>query len=188
MTMAADDRHQTRQDAIKRLSAGQKACLSLVLTRRNSKEIAQELGVSSHTVDQRLRIAMQTLGVASRFEAARLVFEAEEPEGYQRQVYQEPYIGSDATEQAFTPASSQEASSEQNDHGAERTKADQAGETPNSYSLPLPLSVRRGTRNDLTPMSRLTWVFALLIGLALAVGIFIIAAEALARIYSRTSL
>lgn len=60
---------------IARLSAGQLDCLKLVDRHMSSKEIAAELGVSPHTVDQRLRVALQILGVDRRAQAARLVSE-----------------------------------------------------------------------------------------------------------------
>jgi DNA-binding CsgD family transcriptional regulator len=55
---------------VARLTAGQRACLDLVDDHATSKEIALALGISRHTVDARLRHAMQVLGVTSRREAA----------------------------------------------------------------------------------------------------------------------
>ncbi|WP_194745525.1 helix-turn-helix domain-containing protein [Thermaurantiacus tibetensis] len=55
---------------VARLTAGQRACLDLVDDHATSKEIALQLGISRHTVDARLRQAMQILGVTSRREAA----------------------------------------------------------------------------------------------------------------------
>ena len=49
----------------------QRVCLRKVLEHKSSKEIAIELGISPHTVDQRLKAAMQTLGVGSRVAAAQ---------------------------------------------------------------------------------------------------------------------
>lgn len=60
---------------ISRLKPGQLDCLRLVDRHMSSKEIAAELGVSPHTVDQRLRVALQILGVERRKEAARVVAE-----------------------------------------------------------------------------------------------------------------
>jgi len=58
---------------IARLSAGELQCLRLVDEHRSSKEIAAMLGISPHTVDQRIRQALETLGVERRSQAARLV-------------------------------------------------------------------------------------------------------------------
>lgn len=55
---------------VARLTVGQRACLDLVDDHATSKEIALQLGISRHTVDARLRQAMQILGVTSRREAA----------------------------------------------------------------------------------------------------------------------
>lgn len=56
--------------AAESLSEGQRACLRMVQLQMTSKEIARHLGISSHTVDQRIRFAMRTLGSSSRNEAA----------------------------------------------------------------------------------------------------------------------
>lgn len=48
-----------------------KDCLRLAGRHYSSKEIARMLGISKHTVDQRLRYATQQMGATSRFEAAR---------------------------------------------------------------------------------------------------------------------
>src|SRR4051794_11884823 len=67
---------------IARLTAGQLDCLRLVDQHLSSKEIAAELGISSHTVDQRIRQSLHTLGVERRSQAARLVAQSSGP--YQR--------------------------------------------------------------------------------------------------------
>ncbi|MVZ98112.1 LuxR family transcriptional regulator [Sphingorhabdus sp. IMCC26285] len=48
-----------------------KECLRLTGRNYSSKEIARMLGISKHTVDQRLRTATQRMGASSRHEAAR---------------------------------------------------------------------------------------------------------------------
>jgi DNA-binding CsgD family transcriptional regulator len=51
-----------------------------VLTRvaqfKSSKQIARELGISHHTVDQRIRAAIEKMGVQSRADAARAFIES----------------------------------------------------------------------------------------------------------------
>jgi DNA-binding CsgD family transcriptional regulator len=54
-----------------KLSDGQRDCLHLVGQYMSSKEIARVLGISPHTVDQRLKRATAQLEVTSRFDAAR---------------------------------------------------------------------------------------------------------------------
>ena len=56
----------------------------------SSKEIAVELGISSHTVDQRIRGALHVLGVERRSQAARMVAQVHGP--YQRLIHQPPHI------------------------------------------------------------------------------------------------
>jgi DNA-binding CsgD family transcriptional regulator len=58
---------------VSKLSQGQIDCLLLVDRHASSKEIAVRLGISPHTVDQRIRTALETLGVERRGEAARIV-------------------------------------------------------------------------------------------------------------------
>ncbi|HYJ30068.1 MAG TPA: helix-turn-helix transcriptional regulator [Allosphingosinicella sp.] len=70
------------------LSEGQRECLRMVLRHMSSKEIARALGISRHTVDQRLRLAMKTLGAASRVDAARAFAAHEGAEAYQPSVHQ----------------------------------------------------------------------------------------------------
>jgi len=67
-----DGRHSDLDLAarVSRLTPGQRACLELVDDHATSKEIARQLGISRHTVDARLRQAIQILGVSSRREAA----------------------------------------------------------------------------------------------------------------------
>jgi DNA-binding CsgD family transcriptional regulator len=73
---------------VARLTAGQRACLDLVDDHATSKEIARQLGISRHTVDARLRQAIQILGVSSRREAAIIWRAAASAEGYQPFAYQ----------------------------------------------------------------------------------------------------
>lgn len=60
---------------IGRLTSGQIECLLLVNKHLTSKEIAVRLGISPHTVDQRIRQALQVLNVERRAQAARLVLD-----------------------------------------------------------------------------------------------------------------
>src|SRR5688572_13309105 len=80
------------EDRVARLTEGQRACLRMVLQHMSSKDIARALDVSPHTVDQRLKVAIRTLGVASRVEAARMLAAVEDGEPHQRLVHQRPDI------------------------------------------------------------------------------------------------
>ena len=100
--------HQKR--AIDHLSQGQMAVLQRVAEHKSSKEIARELGISPHTVDQRVKRIHAILGVGSRGEAARLYLAADAPieaaSIYQEQVYQSPDLPHDRREsqKAASPA------------------------------------------------------------------------------------
>jgi DNA-binding CsgD family transcriptional regulator len=86
----------TERETVAILKEGQKECLRLVLHHYSSKEIARKLGISSHTVDQRLRLAARHLQASDRFEAARILGAAEHgdnpPVPYQPLIYQSSYL------------------------------------------------------------------------------------------------
>ncbi len=77
---------------VARLTPAQLDCLRLVNEHLSSKEIAVRLGISPHTVDQRIRGSLHTLGVDRRSQAARLV--GSYSNEYQRLIHQSPYIES----------------------------------------------------------------------------------------------
>jgi DNA-binding CsgD family transcriptional regulator len=54
------------------LTAKQREVLDLLIEHKTSKEIARQLGISPHTVDQRIQFAKEKLGAASRSEVAQL--------------------------------------------------------------------------------------------------------------------
>jgi DNA-binding CsgD family transcriptional regulator len=98
---------------VARLTAGQRACLDLVDDHATSKEIARELGISRHTVDARLRGAIQVLGVTSRREAAIIYRAAMQAQAYQPFAYQSPRVVSggsadDNVKHGYRPPSPQQ--------------------------------------------------------------------------------
>ncbi len=66
---------------IAQLTEAQRACLRLVLTHHNSKEIAAQFNVSPSAIDKRIERAVQMLGVGTRFEAARRLQQHERVDG-----------------------------------------------------------------------------------------------------------
>ena len=62
---------------IDRLSERQKECLRLVWRHQSSKDIARQLGLSNHTVDDYLRKAIRTLDATDRIDAARRLHDTE---------------------------------------------------------------------------------------------------------------
>lgn len=77
---------------VARLTTGQRECLDLVDDHATSKEIARQLGISRHTVDARLRAAIQILGVSSRREAAIIYRAAAQAQAYHPFAYQSSRI------------------------------------------------------------------------------------------------
>src|SRR5690606_10279974 len=61
------------------LTEREKETLRLLLAGHDAKSIARELGLSVHTINERLREARRKLGVSSSREAARLLGEADRP-------------------------------------------------------------------------------------------------------------
>jgi DNA-binding CsgD family transcriptional regulator len=169
---------------VSRLSQGQIECLLLVDRHHNSKEIAARLGISPHTVDQRIRGALEKLGVERRGEAARLVADAISPDDdtYQRLIRQSPHIDGSA------PAGHQE--------GTVRTQirhADRAGEAspPGNLTeqspagsgspLQLPFATRSHPSNEMSVGLRLVWIILIAMGATFSAGMYLAGLESLSR-------
>ena len=176
-TGAADD----IDSRIARLSSGQLDCLRLVNAHLSSKEIAAELQISPHTVDQRIRGALHILGVERRSQAARLVAEHSGP--YQRLIHQSPHIeGEDSGSHS---------------DGAVRFQirhADRAGEDERAGfrteqravtfapPLQLPIATRSNPRNEMSVGQRLLWIAIIAIGAAFSAGMYLAGLESLSRL------
>ena len=166
---------------IARLTPGQLDCLRLVDQHLSSKEIATELHISPHTVDQRIRQALGILGVERRTQAARIVASHQGP--YQRLIHQSPYI-----EQETGTSQPEAAVSHQIRH------ADRAGGTGGAgflteqrpdlpwSSLQLPFATRSNPRNEMSVGQRLFWIAGIAIGAAFSAGIYLAGLESLARL------
>jgi DNA-binding CsgD family transcriptional regulator len=175
-------------DRVARLSDGQRQCLALVDQHLSSKEIALRLGISPHTVDQRVRQSLQILGVEKRGEAARLVAMAlrdgSDP-AYQRLIHQPPYIDP-------TPAAGQQEGAV----GHQIRQADRAGEpslvgieteqrpADRWASLPLPFATRSQPANEMSVGIRLLWIVLIALGAAFAAGMYLAGLESLSRMMS----
>ena len=169
---------------VARLSQGQLDCLRLVDQHLSSKEIAAELNISPHTVDQRIRQALQILGVPRRAQAARIVAQYGGP--YQRLIHQSPHI-----EGAGQDSHPEAAVSKQIRH------ADRAGEVggagflteqrPASFwpSLQPPFATRSNPRNEMSVGQRLFWIVAIAIGAAFSAGMYLAGLESLSRLVTQ---
>lgn len=161
-------------EAINKLTTRQRDCLRLVLHHMQSKEIGRELGISPMTVDNHFRTAIQTLGVTSRLEAARLL-EAYELEGAdgpsQRLTSQpQPVVSGVDTLIMRSPAVV-------GDRQEERVSALREDQVPyrtfneaSFVDFPLPVPTRGKPRNDLTIAQRLFWIAVLIFGMGLGAG------------------
>ena len=166
---------------VARLSTGQLDCLLLVDQHLSSKEIATELHISPHTVDQRIRQALAILGVERRAQAARIVGRYKEP--YQRLIHQSPHIHGEP--QSGHPKAAV---------GHQIRHADRAGEAggpgflteqrPASFwpSLQPPFATRSNPRNEMSVGQRLFWIAAIAIGAAFSAGMYLAGLESLSRL------
>lgn len=192
---------------VARLSPGQRECLDLVDDHATSKEIARQLGISRHTVDARLRGAIQTLGVSSRREAAIIYRAAMQAEAYQPFAYQSPRIVSPAPARNIRP----EVEAGQELEGADEDERDRdegvrapAFAAASAAYPPMPQPVSHvadsavwsassfpmararpafprlwGGANDLTPTQRMLGILLVMILAMLAFGILLSGIEAL---------
>ena len=169
---------------VARLSPGQVDCLLLVNQHLNSKEIALRLAISSHTVDQRIRGALDKLGVERRGEAARMVASALSPSdaAYQRLIHQSPHIDAN-------PASGHQsrAVSYQIRHADRAGKASPSGidteQRPGGSwsSLQLPFATRSHPSNEMSVATRLLWIVMIAIGAIFSAGMYLAGLESLSR-------
>lgn len=77
------------------LTSRQCEVLDLLLQHRTSKEIARQLAISPHTVEQRIRLAKEKLGVHRRSDLASAYRELQSICG--KSVYEESFITSEAS-------------------------------------------------------------------------------------------
>ena len=143
---------------IERLTPGQIDCLLLVQQNLTSKEIAPQLGISPHTVDQRIRGALRILGCKRRAQAAQLVASRVVPAvlfQWQSSVA-EPFV------EYQKPPFRLEISTQ----------------------FPLPFATKHSPRNELSIPVRLLWIVVIACGAALSMGVYLAGLESLARLLS----
>ena len=164
---------------VSRLSQGQLDCLRLVNEHWSSKEIAAELGISSHTVDQRIRGALAILGVERRSQAARLVAKTAGP--YQRLIYQTPDIGrSGLIDQPEKAVDIQIRHVDRTGgSGSEGLETEQRSKP--RPSLYLPIATRNHPKNEMNVGLRLIWIFIIAIGATFSAGMYLAGLESLSR-------
>ncbi len=167
---------------VARLTPGQLDCLRLVHEHLSSKEIATHLGISHHTVDQRIRGSLQTLGVERRSQAARLV--AKYSSEYQRLIHQSPYIetGELSGDQGGADSNQiRHAGRAGEARGNSGFQTEQRSERSWS-SLQLPFATRNNPRNEMSVGLRLLWIVGIATGAAFSAGMYLAGLESLARL------
>lgn len=169
-------------ERVGKLSPGQLECLRLVDAHLSSKEIAVELGISPHTVDQRVRQALQTLGVSRRAQAARLVARHAGP--YQRLIHQPPYIEDGGQEDEPGGAVSHQIRHAGRAGEAREDASSNTEQEPKSAwsSLQLPFATRSHPRNEMSVGLRLLWIVVIATGAAFSAGMYLAGLESLARL------
>ena len=166
---------------VARLSPGQLDCLRLVDLHLSSKEIAVELNISPHTVDQRVRGALHILRVDRRTQAARLVAQVCGP--YQRLIHQSPHI-----EPGAPTGHPDDAVGHQIRHADRAGGAGGSGflteQRPGSFrpSLQPPFATRSNPRNEMNVGQRLFWIAMIATGAAFSAGMYLAGLESLARL------
>ena len=113
------------------LTAKQREVLDLLIEHKTSKEIARALGISPHTVDQRIQFAKEKLGASSRNEAALVYRRLKEICG--QLTYQESHIA-DHARNPDTEAGTQEGPLTVHMH-REWTQRRQPDETESEYPV-----------------------------------------------------
>ncbi|QNP45138.1 helix-turn-helix transcriptional regulator [Sphingomonas sediminicola] len=165
---------------VAKLTRGQLDCLLLVDQHLSSKEIAAELNISPHTVDQRIRIALQTLGVERRAQAARIVARHHEP--YQRLIHQSPYI------EGPLPAEHSDGRSVIRFGTLIAQGRPGTGPQYRAEIRAIPVSLAFAVRNEEPPRNemsvglRLLWIFLIATGAAFSAGMYLAGLESLARL------
>ena len=171
-------------ERVARLTSGQLDCLRLVDQHLSSKEIAAELNISPHTVDQRIRGALHILGVERRTQAARIVARHCGP--YQRLIHQPPYV-----EPSRSNGQPLGTVSNQIRHADRAGGAGSAGfiteQRPTSFrpSLQMPFATRSNPRNEMSVGQRLLWIVLIATGSAFSAGMYLAGLESLARLLNR---
>lgn len=167
---------------IARLTEQQRACLRYVYAHLTSKEIAPLMGIEPGSVDQHIKAAMKTLGVSDRRTAARLYAEQEGRQDGSRLAYPSLDLPPASDLSPFGPPIESGWQPGGLSGGAMREQ--QASfRIAMSGGLPiLPLPTGTTKPGDLNWLTRLAWIAAIAIGVALAFGALVSAIEALGRL------
>ena len=167
---------------VDRLTKGQADCLRLVAQHLSSKEIALRLGISSHTVDQRIRGALQVLGVERRSQAARMLIEGDQrATAYQPLIHQPPYIAEPDNIAHQSGAISYQIRHADRAEGSGNTGFETEQKTLSRSPLVLPFATRSHPSNEMSVAQKLTWIVVIAIGTTFSAGMYLAGLESLSR-------
>ena len=171
-----------------RLTEQQRICLRHVYAHLTSKEIAPLMGIEPGSVDQHIKAAMRVLGVGDRRSAARILAGHEgltspRPAARQPLVYQPPDLALPFDPVKFGPPieSGRQLHSGLSG-GAMREEQQGFRIIPSGGAPTLPLPIGGARPSDLGWLTRLAWIAAIAIGVALAFGALVSGIEALVRL------
>jgi DNA-binding CsgD family transcriptional regulator len=168
---------------IARLTEQQRACLRHVYAHLTSKEIAPIMGIEPGSVDQHIKAAMKTLGVGDRRSAAKIFAEFEGRDESPAVVY--PPLDRDSASDSYDFVPPIVSGWQPHESAGGSMREEQAFfrvATPvgsPSFQFPIGSSSKPG---DLNWATRLMWIVAIAIGVALAFGALVSAIEALGRL------
>jgi len=167
---------------IARLTEQQRACLRHVYGHLTSKEIAPLMGIEPGSVDQHIKAAMKTLGVGDRRTAARIFAEYEGRDESPALAY--PPLGpqSPADPYNFVPPIVSGWQPHESAGGSMREEQAFFRVATPSGSPTFQFPIGSSKPGDLNWVTRLAWIVAIAIGIALAFGALVSGVEALTRL------
>lgn len=174
-----------------RLNEGQLDVVRLVAQHKSSKEIGRELGISHHTVDQRLKRVQVILGVSGRSEAARLYSAAlatapmVPTKTWDELVYQSPDLPEPGAIGDEDPSPGEP--NRLVDRSPATLQQSQAAYMASaSWQDPRPwysVLLEAGRTNDLTPLARTLCIGAIMFAAVFSLAAIVSLAEGLSRIF-----
>lgn len=159
------------------ISQRHRQILELTLKGWSSKQIARELAVSPHTVDTYCRELNRRFGVSGRREAAQAAADAGLLGPSQSLRYDPgPLVGGTVPRPSAASQHEPDPPNGLRDAAVDPFYRQRPGP---QFDWPFPTAAR--PRNRMRPVVIVAWVFALTAAMAIAIGVFVIAAEGLAR-------
>lgn len=171
-----------KPEGLDRLTEKQRECLRLVYAHKETKEIARLLGLSPDGVNQRIKTAMNTLGVSRRRDAAQILAEAEGLGTYPPLVHTSWDIAAAPDPAMLDPSTEGPRYADESKVGMkEQQDWFNAASSVRPWPAQLPLPVRGSRPDDLNWLRRLGWIIVIMLVIALVFGMFLAGLESLSR-------